>query len=369
MSGLLRRIKRSRAADAGETPAEEQAAAPESAPTTPEPAPPVAAPVIEKDPDRPAGLDPAAEAVPAPTGRRARLRRRLRYLRRAREVSLRDLGGLVYEVHRSGAGDMAAHAGLIGGKVRRLNDLDAEAGAIETALAAPRAAETVVFQPGVGGTCDFCGELYGSAARFCSNCGSPTGSAVRATPATIAPEGRIVPPMPEPPGDAAKRVGEYTRGAGDEQAADAAGAQAPGAVEPAGDAAATGDARPADPAATDATLPAAAAGAAPAAEEAKGADAAPAAGDAAPADAAAASDDAQSAGGGMNAADAPTAAQPTGGGTNAADAPTAAQPTAGDAPTRVQDAAEPIERAGNGRAEDHDADRGGRFASHEESRS
>jgi hypothetical protein len=200
MSGLLRRIKRSRAADAGETPAEGQATAPDGAPTTAaRPAgEPVSAPAIEVDPDRPAGLDPAETWAEPATGRRGRLRRRLRYLRRAREVMLRDLGGLVYEVHRTAGGDVGAHGTVVAAKVQRLASLDAESGAIETALAAPRA-ETVVFQPGVGGICDFCGELYGSAARFCSHCGSPTGSAVRATPAPIAAPPRPLPSLPKPP--------------------------------------------------------------------------------------------------------------------------------------------------------------------------
>ena len=132
MSGLLRRIKRSRAADAGEPPADQQAAAPEGASTTPETAPagdeakttqlPVATPpAIAKDPERPAGLDELAAAVRRPAGRRGRLRRRLRYLRRARELMLRDLGGLVYEVHRTGGGDFGAHRGVIDGKIERLD--------------------------------------------------------------------------------------------------------------------------------------------------------------------------------------------------------------------------------------------------------
>jgi hypothetical protein len=216
MSGLLRRIKRSRTADAGEAPTEGQAAAPDGAPTTAETSGgeastarttelPATAPAVQADPHAPAGLD-AAEAAAAPTGRRGRLRRRLRYLRRARELMLRDLGGLLYEVHRTGGGDVAGHSGVIGPKVDRLASLDAEAAAIEAALGSPRS-EDVVFQPGVGGTCDFCGELYGSAARFCSNCGSPTGSAVRATPAPLVGK-RPVPPMPMPPAEPVEKKAE-----------------------------------------------------------------------------------------------------------------------------------------------------------------
>lgn len=243
MSGLLRRIKRSRAADAGEAPAEGQAAGPEGtrttaepsaaaderSPGTPEPgagmlATGTTAPAIQADPNTPAGLDPAAVGAAPATGRRSRLRRRLRYLRRARELMLRDLGGMLYEVHRTGAGDAAAHSGVIGAKVERLSSLDAEATAIETALGAPRS-EAVVFQPGVGGTCVFCGELYGSAARFCSHCGSPTGSAPR-------PEPRAAPAMPprtEPSARATDAVGGPAEQHRDEAQTEAVGA--PGADE------------------------------------------------------------------------------------------------------------------------------------------
>jgi len=228
MSGLLRRIKRSRAADAGETPAEEQAAGPGGAPTTGQ-ASELPRPAIARDPDAPAGLE-AAERPAA--GRPGRLRRRLRYLRRAREVMLRDLGGLMYEVHRSGGGDYGAHANVIGSKVERLKSLDAETRAIEEALAAPRS-ETVVFQPGVGGTCDFCGEIYGSDARFCSHCGSPTGSAVRATPAPISRPLPLPKPLGERPAPAVAE--ESTPAAGESKPADEA---PPEGVAPADQAAA-----------------------------------------------------------------------------------------------------------------------------------
>jgi hypothetical protein len=146
---------------------------PKTAPPTEATAP---APVLLADPDTPAGVDPAEAPMRPPAGRRGRLRRRLRYLRRARELMLRDLGGLLYEVHRTGGGNVAAHATVIGAKVQRIAGLDAEVRALETALAAPRG-ETVVFEPGVGGTCETCGALYGSDARFCANCGAPIGTA------------------------------------------------------------------------------------------------------------------------------------------------------------------------------------------------
>ncbi len=202
MSGLLRRIKRSRTADAGEPLPEGQAAAPEGAPTTAETAAvaPAPAPVLVVDPAVPAGLDPAETPLRPPAGRRGRLRRRLRYLRRARELMLRDLGGLLYEVHRTAAGRIDAHVPVVNAKVERIAALDAEAHAIEAALSVPRA-EAVVFQPGIGGTCAACGELYGSSARFCSNCAAPTGAPAPEAPAPVMPP---APAMPAAPGAEAK---------------------------------------------------------------------------------------------------------------------------------------------------------------------
>ena len=125
------------------------------------------------DPELPAGVDPAEAAVQPPKGRRGRLRKRLRYLRRARELMLRDLGGVLYEVYRTGSGRVEAHAAIIGPKVSRLAALDSEAHALEAALGAPHG-QAVMFEPGVGGACAVCGELYASGARFCSRCGTAT---------------------------------------------------------------------------------------------------------------------------------------------------------------------------------------------------
>jgi hypothetical protein len=225
MSGLLRRIKRSRPAEAGEPTPEGRAAETEGAATTTETPPPApqeaaaatpsesgdapgqapeharrrlfrrrpkqprasAPPVLLADPNVPAGVDPAEAPMRPPAGRRGRLRRRLRYLRRARELMLRDLGGLLYEIHRTGGGNVDAHSTVVGAKVQRIAGVDAEAHALETALGAPRG-ETTVFEPGVGGTCATCGELYGSNARFCSNCGTPIGAVAAAKPPETAQE-------------------------------------------------------------------------------------------------------------------------------------------------------------------------------------
>jgi hypothetical protein len=196
--------------------------------------PATAAPVLKADPSIPAGIDPAAAPMRPPAGRRGRLRRRLRYLRRARELMLRDLGGLLYEIHRTGGGKVEAHANVVGAKVQRIAGLDAEAHALETALSAPRA-ETVLFEPGIGGTCATCGELYGSDARFCAHCGTPIGQ----VPETRSTETQEV--VSEPARRAVWRRAARPAAGGDEAAAGeqpAAGETgAAGAEAPAGDAA------------------------------------------------------------------------------------------------------------------------------------
>src|SRR4051794_29209532 len=72
----------------------------------------------------PAGAEPAdAAAPPKPSFRnRGRLRRRLRFLRRVRELGFRDLGGLVFDQHKFGRPD----EDLVRAKVAALAAVDAE---------------------------------------------------------------------------------------------------------------------------------------------------------------------------------------------------------------------------------------------------
>jgi hypothetical protein len=123
-------------------------------------------------PPVPAGTDLDALVGDRPTTqRRSRLRRRLRHLRRVREVLLRDLGGLVFEIHRSGQAGAVAQSRLVGEKLARLGTVDAEVREREEILSDRRA--MVLREPGIGGTCPLCGELFGSDARFCWACGTP----------------------------------------------------------------------------------------------------------------------------------------------------------------------------------------------------
>lgn len=114
----------------------------------------------------PAELDPVVGAPPT-TRRRGRLRRRLRHLRRVRELLMRDLGGFVFELHRMPDGD---GSDVMDAKLRRLGAVDAELRELERLLADRRA--LVVREPGIGGACPNCGELFGSEARFCWACGT-----------------------------------------------------------------------------------------------------------------------------------------------------------------------------------------------------
>jgi hypothetical protein len=129
--------------------------------------------------DLPAGVDPAElEHAPA-SARRGKLRRRLRYLRSARELLLRDLGGFTYEMHRS-RGRAEGPAQLQQAKAERIAAIDAEILALEARLGEPHAT-TTLREAGIGGTCPVCGELHASDAHFCSRCGEPLDATARAT--------------------------------------------------------------------------------------------------------------------------------------------------------------------------------------------
>jgi hypothetical protein len=233
MSGLKRRFTRRRSA--GPEGSEPTAAAPgpgltpnqpppEEAPTSllsdpaaqtqPQPAPfsagqPVpGAPYSHADPaqppaqptaDLPPGLDPDELAAVPSSARRGRLRKRVAFLRAARELLLRDLGGFVYEIHRT-AGDHEheAHRQLRATKLDRLSRIDAELHELEARLDDVRR-HVVVSEPGVGGECPECGELFGSAAHYCSHCGLPlTESARRAFSRIVAAQPAAVEAPPQP---------------------------------------------------------------------------------------------------------------------------------------------------------------------------
>jgi len=141
----------------------------------PEPAPGTSATADAPTTAQPA-VDPAAAALPAgqapgdgePSFRhRGRARRRLRYLRRIRELGFRDLGGLVFDQHRFDR----RNDELVRAKVEALRAVDQELRALEQVVGDPRPI-TELREPGVS-VCPRCGALPGSDARFCPSCGTP----------------------------------------------------------------------------------------------------------------------------------------------------------------------------------------------------
>jgi ribosomal protein L40E len=113
----------------------------------------------------PAGQEPIPER---PSFRqRGRLRRRLRYLRRVRELGYRDLGGLVFDQHKFAQ----MNEELVRSKITALAAVDAELRALEHVLD-DRRPLTELREPGVS-VCPRCGALHGSEARYCPSCGVP----------------------------------------------------------------------------------------------------------------------------------------------------------------------------------------------------
>jgi ribosomal protein L40E len=158
---------------------------PETQPTivAPQPAPPPSDPL-------PAGLAPEDVAPSRPSFRdRGRLRRRLRYLRRVRELGFRDLGGLVFDLHRFGR----RNDELVLGKLGALDAVDRELRAIERVLDERRDI-IELREPGVA-ACPRCGALHGSDARFCPQCGTQFSGPL----AMVEVGGTAPPPAPATP--------------------------------------------------------------------------------------------------------------------------------------------------------------------------
>ncbi|MEP6953577.1 MAG: zinc ribbon domain-containing protein [Solirubrobacteraceae bacterium] len=174
-------------------------------------------------------VDPATEGLPAgqalsdgePSFRhRGRARRRLRYLRRIRELGFRDLGGLVFDQHRFDR----RNDDLVRAKVEALRAVDRELRALEHVLGDERPI-TELREPGVS-VCPRCGALPGSDARFCPSCGTPQQGARtiagvgpgEASPQALAPTAQpapdegLPPPVPaEEPAEAATAQHEAAR--------------------------------------------------------------------------------------------------------------------------------------------------------------
>ncbi len=146
------------ASDAGDGPDSAEAAAQPEAVAEPEPEPEA---VPQPEPE--AGL-PAS----APTFlERGRIRRRARYLRRLREIQLRDIGGFMLELQRFGRD----RPDLVQAKLAGAASTDRELRVLERALGEPVPVRQL-REAGIGGACSHCGAVYSSVDRFCSWCGT-----------------------------------------------------------------------------------------------------------------------------------------------------------------------------------------------------
>jgi hypothetical protein len=144
-----------------------------------------------------------ATPAPQPTARRpgfrarGRMRRRLRYLRKLRELQVRDLGGLVFDLRRF----ERKRDDLVAQKIDHIRACDDELRALELALNERRDVRDV-REPGIGGTCPRCFAVFGSADHFCATCGAALGGAVQGpaqvppapAPATTQPAAPAAPP-------------------------------------------------------------------------------------------------------------------------------------------------------------------------------
>ncbi len=143
---------------------EAPAAPPQPQPDPVEPSPaPVEPPAA---PPEPSPGEPSPPPGPTLLGR-GRIRRRVKYLRRLREVQLREVGGFMVELYRFGRD----RPDLLQAKLQAARSTDRELRALERALG-EKLPIAELRQAGIGGACSNCGAVYGSADRYCASCGN-----------------------------------------------------------------------------------------------------------------------------------------------------------------------------------------------------
>jgi hypothetical protein len=125
----------------------------------------VAAPAREPDEEQPV-QEGSHDGAPG-FRTRGRARRRLRFLRKARELAYRDLGGLVFDLHRFGR----RNDPLVLAKLGTLREIDTEMRSLETALEERRSL-TILREAGVT-ACPRCAAIHSGEDNFCPNCGLP----------------------------------------------------------------------------------------------------------------------------------------------------------------------------------------------------
>jgi hypothetical protein len=142
-----------------------QVAAPGALPEATTAAEPLAQPQ-QAQADAPAA---AATAGKASFRERGRLRRRLRYLRRTRELAYRDIGGLIFDMRRFNR----SRQDLLDAKLGALGSVDQELRALERVLDDRRPIHEL-HEAGIS-SCARCGALHDSEANFCPHCGLQLG--------------------------------------------------------------------------------------------------------------------------------------------------------------------------------------------------
>lgn len=147
--------------------------------------------------------DVANASEPSGFGSRGRIRRRARFLRKARELAYRDLGGLLFNLHRFSQRNDA----LVLAKLTTLAQIDSELRTLETALGR-REPVTVLREAGIN-ACPRCAAIHSSEDRFCPNCGLSMArhvdlpiagaAAAPAVPAPVPAQPTTTPAAPAPP--------------------------------------------------------------------------------------------------------------------------------------------------------------------------
>jgi hypothetical protein len=120
------------------------------------------------------------------------VRRRARFLRKARELAYRDLGGLVFNLHRFGQRNDA----LVLNKLNTLGQIDSELRTLETALG-ERETVTVLREAGIT-ACPRCAAIHSGDDHFCPNCGLSMSRHVDLPIAGSAPPATAPPSTREP---------------------------------------------------------------------------------------------------------------------------------------------------------------------------
>ena len=119
---------------------------------------------------------------------RGKLRRRLRFLRRTRELAFRDIGGLIFDMRRFGRD----RPELVEAKISALAAVDQELRALERVLDDRRPIHEL-REPGIT-SCARCGALHSSDSSFCPNCGLQIGG-----PRAMGEVGGAIAAPPQPP--------------------------------------------------------------------------------------------------------------------------------------------------------------------------